>query len=113
MAAKGSRCVQNASAYANKRVLVTGGLGFLGSSLAIQLLELGAQVTIIDSCVIGCGANSHNLAAARSAVRVIKTNIANTEGLQREIRQSEIIFNLAGEISHIHSMKQPERDCQA
>lgn len=98
--------------YRNKRVLITGGLGFIGSNLAIRLVELGARVTIIDSMVPGCGANLHNIAPIKADVRVVTRPMCEIEDFADAIRGSEIVFNLAGEISHVHSMEFPERDLQ-
>jgi nucleoside-diphosphate-sugar epimerase len=93
-----------------KRALVTGGLGFIGSNLATRLVELGASVTIVDSSVEGCGANLKNIAAVRDQVRLLPFDIGEAARFEPEIRSSDLIFNLAGEISHIRSMQSPERD---
>jgi UDP-glucose 4-epimerase len=98
--------------YRGKRVLVTGGLGFIGSTLSIRLAEEGAEVTIVDSSVPGCGANLFNIAPVRGRVRLITADIAEPEVFREDIAGSDVIFNLAGEISHIHSMQFPERDLQ-
>ncbi len=92
------------------RVLVTGGLGFIGSNLAVRLVRAGARVTVIDSSVPGCGANSHNLAEACGRLRTAHCDIADAKSCAPLVRESNIIFNLAGEISHVHSMRWPERD---
>jgi len=98
--------------YQARNVLVTGGLGFIGSNLTIRLVELGAEVTVVDSSVEGCGANPHNLAPVRDRVRVIPLDISQAADFASEIARSEVIFNLAGEISHLHSMEFPERDLE-
>lgn len=98
--------------YRNKKVLVTGGLGFIGSNLTLRLVEEGALVTVIDSSVAGCGANPYNLAPVRGRVRVIPVGICDSAAFHDAIEACEVIFNLAGEISHVHSMKFPERDLQ-
>ncbi len=98
--------------YRGKRVLVTGGLGFIGSNLSIRLVEEGAEVTIIDSSVAGCGANLFNIAPIRGEVRIVDADLAEPEAFRNDIADCDIIFNLAGEISHIHSMQFPERDLQ-
>jgi nucleoside-diphosphate-sugar epimerase len=101
-----------ASEYRNSKVLVTGGLGFIGSNLALHLAAAGAEVTVIDSSVAGCGANPRNLFGAPSPIRVIDADIADAADFASEIRSSDVIFNLAGEVSHLQSMKNPERDKQ-
>jgi UDP-glucose 4-epimerase len=96
--------------FAGKRVLVTGGLGFIGSNLAIRLVELGAKVTIVDSCIAGCGGNLKNIAPIAHDVTVSRHDIGNAEAMRPLLKRVEVIFNLAGEISHRHSMEYPERD---
>ncbi|HUQ90532.1 MAG TPA: NAD-dependent epimerase/dehydratase family protein [Bryobacteraceae bacterium] len=96
--------------YRNVPVLITGGLGFIGSNLAIRLVEEGARVTIVDPSLAGCGANPHNIAPIAGQVEVIPYDIGDTDQFAAEIRKANVIFNLAGEISHLHSMEFPERD---
>ena len=96
--------------YGGARVLVTGGLGFIGSNLSIRLVERGAQVTIVDAAVPGCGANLQNIAPVANKVRLIPRDMADAEQFASELEGVDVVFNLAGEISHMHSMKFPERD---
>ncbi len=96
--------------YKNLPVLVTGGLGFIGSNLAIKLVEEGARVTILDSSIPGCGANTHNLAPVRDRVSIIDHDMSEARDFAPVIRGARVIFNIAGEISHIQSMHFPERD---
>lgn len=98
------------SVYTDCRVLVTGGLGFIGSNLALRLVRLGARVTVVDSAVPGCGANPHNLAPAADRIRVVQADIADAEVCGPLVRECDVVFNLAGEISHAHSMRWPHRD---
>jgi UDP-glucose 4-epimerase len=98
--------------YRGKNALVTGGLGFLGSNLAIRLVEEGAHVTVVDSSVAGCGANPFNLAPVEREVRLIPQDIGEPGLFRDTIAATDVIFNLAGEISHLHSMQFPERDLQ-
>jgi UDP-glucose 4-epimerase len=88
--------------------LVTGGLGFIGSNLALRLEELGATVTVVDASRPGCGANPANLAGAK--VHVLHEDLSEPDRFRDAISRAQTIFNLAGEISHIHSMQFPERD---
>jgi len=97
-------------AYSGKRVLVTGGLGFLGSNLAIRLVQLGASVTIIDAGIPGCGGNLRNISPIARDVRVARYDISDVESLRPLLQHTDVIFNLAGEISHSHSMEYPDRD---
>ena len=97
--------------FDGRKVMVTGGLGFIGSALAVRLAKDGARVTVVDSSVPGCGANPHNLAAVRDQVQVVAADIGDP-AIADAIRGCSVIFNLAGEISHIHSMRQPPRDAE-
>jgi UDP-glucose 4-epimerase len=90
--------------------VVTGGLGFIGSSLAVRLVRAGARVTVVDAEVPGCGANWHNLAPVAADLPVIVEDIANAGDFSQVLHKADLIFNLAGEISHIHSMHWPARD---
>jgi nucleoside-diphosphate-sugar epimerase len=96
--------------YERKNVLVTGGAGFIGSNLAVRLADEGARVTVIDPLITGCGGNEFNLSAARAPVELVRKSIGDTDAIEAWIRAADVIFNLAGEISHIHSMLLPERD---
>jgi UDP-glucose 4-epimerase len=93
-------------------VLVTGGLGFIGSNLVLRLVAEGAKVTVVDPLVTGCGGNRYNVAAAASWVRCVETDIAEPDCFAGAIERADAVFNLAGEISHLHSMWFPERDLQ-
>ena len=73
-------------------------------------MELGASVAIVDSSVQGCGANTYNIAPSRDRVLLIPLDIGDAADFASEIRAADVIFNLAGEISHTQSMRFPERD---
>ena len=96
--------------YRGRAVLITGGLGFIGSNLAIRLVGLGAQVRVVDARIPGCGANPENTCPVASQIEVIERDIAEASAFRPAIAESQVIFNLAGEVSHIHSMEFPERD---
>ncbi len=98
--------------YQDKRVLITGGLGFIGSNLALHAVARGARVTIVDSSVEGCGANPRNIQPVCDQVKVIPLDIGQAAEFAGDIRSADVIFNLAGEISHLHSMEFPERDLE-
>lgn len=99
------------SQYPNRRAVVTGGLGFIGSNLSRRLAASGAHVTVVDSCVAGCGANRRNLHGV-AGIRVIEADIGSPDDFADELRAADVVFNLAGEVSHIHSMRHPERDAE-
>ncbi len=98
--------------YRGRSTVVTGGLGFIGSNLALRLAGLGAQVTIIDSQVPGCGANPENLCPVSSQIRLLECDIGDREAVRPILSEADVILNLAGEVSNIHSVKFPQRDLQ-
>lgn len=100
--------------YDDKPVLVTGGLGFIGSNLAIRLLELGAQVTVVDSLIPETGGNPFNIEPVRDHPRItVRTvDVRDALAMERLVRKQEVIFNLAGQVSHIDSMQDPFTDLE-
>ena len=98
--------------YRQLKAVVTGGLGFIGSNLVIRLVELGARVTVIDAKIRGCGANEHNISPVRDAVSLLARDIADASKFRKTLASADVIFNLAGEVSHVHSMQFPERDAE-
>jgi UDP-glucose 4-epimerase len=97
--------------YRGRRVLVTGGLGFIGSNLCRALADLGARVLAVDSLLPDYGGNLFNLAGYEDRVRI---NIADVRGHGMEylVRGQETLFNLAGQVSHIDSMSDPFTDLE-
>lgn len=98
------------SYYRGLSVLVTGGCGFIGSNLVHRLVELGANVTVIDSLVPGCGWHHANLDGAVDKIRLSFSDMRDAVAMRPLIEGQRIVFNLAGEISHISSMRDPQRD---
>lgn len=96
--------------FIGRKVVVTGGLGFIGSNLALRLAEMGATVTVVDAEVPGCGANPFNLAPARNAISVSVARLDDSPQVLEALEGADLVFNLAGEISHSHSMRLPDRD---
>lgn len=101
-----------ASAYAGRAVLITGGLGFIGSTLAIRLVELGARVTIVDSLVEGHGGNRFNIEPVAGDVAVDSADVRDEEAMDHLVRGQDVIFSLAGQVSHIDSMIEPVVDLE-
>ncbi len=97
-------------AYQGKKVLVTGGLGFLGSNLSLRLAELGAETHAVDAMLPECGGNLHNLPAAGERIRISREDIRSREFMESAVSGTDIIFNLAGQVSHLGSMQDPQHD---
>ena len=98
------------SFYRGRAVIITGGLGFIGSNLAIRLVELGAKVTLIDSLIPAYGGNLFNIEPIKDSVRVNIADVRDSYGMNHLVRGHEIMFNLAGQVSHIDSMEDPFTD---
>src|SRR5579863_8347529 len=96
--------------YADKAVWVAGGLGFIGSNLAIKLARLGARVTVIDSLVQGCGGSLNNVRPVSQSIRIKIADLMDTDSFAADLEPPEVVFNLAGEVSHSRSMTDPMRD---
>lgn len=96
--------------YEGKRILVTGGLGFIGSSLARRLVGLGAQVTLCDSLIPTYGGNLHNVHDIRDRVEVNISDVRDRFAIEYLLRGQDHLFNLAGQTSHLDSMTDPRTD---
>ncbi len=99
-------------AFYGRRVLITGGLGFIGGSLARALVEAGADVLIVDALIPECGGNYANIAGIERDVRVEEVDLREQERLPPLLEGREFVFNLAGHTSHIDSMNAPQTDLQ-
>jgi UDP-glucose 4-epimerase len=100
--------------YAGRRVLVTGGLGFIGSNLAIKLIDVGAEVLVVDALIPDTGGNPFNIHPVQDHPRlsVRKVDVRDVLAMERLVRGQEVIFNLAGQVSHIDSMRDPFNDLE-
>ena len=96
--------------FRGEKILITGGLGFIGSNLAIRLIEAGASVTIVDSLFPTCGANYFNIETIRNDIEIVEGDAANLTLMRRLVRGKKYVFNLAGHVSHIESMEDPFSD---
>ncbi len=96
--------------YRGRRVMITGGLGFIGSNLARELVSLGADVLLVDSLIPEYGGNLFNIDGIAERVRVNVADIRQQSTMDYLVRDREVIFNLAGQVSHIDSMRDPHTD---
>jgi len=98
--------------FENKKVLVTGGPGFIGSNLAKALVPLGADVLLVDSLIPDYGGNLFNIADIKSDVTVNIADVRDENGMRYLVRDQDFLFNLAGQVSHIDSMVDPMTDLE-
>ena len=96
--------------YRDRRVMLTGGLGFIGSNIARRLVELGADVLLVDSLIPDSGANFFNIDGVADRLHVNIADVRQESTMNHLVRDREVIFNLAGQVSHIDSMKDPYTD---
>ena len=98
--------------YRGRRVMVTGGLGFIGSNLARRLVELEADVLLVDSLIDDYGGNLFNIDGITDRVHVNVADIRQQSTMNYLVRDRDVIFNLAGQVSHIDSMRDPYTDLE-
>lgn len=97
-------------AFAGRRCVVTGGLGFIGSNLALELARAGALVRVVDAMVPGHGGNPRNLEGAAAAIEVVEADVGDGARVAPAVADADFVFNLAGQISHLDSMEDPLAD---
>ena len=98
--------------YEGQSVLITGGLGFIGSTLARRLVELGARVTLVDSLIPEYGGNRANIAGIEDRVTVNISDVRDEHSLPALIQGQDLVFNLAGQTSHVDSLHDPYTDLE-
>jgi UDP-glucose 4-epimerase len=98
--------------FFSRNVLITGGLGFIGSNLAISLVELGANVTIVDGMIQGYGGNLYNVNPIKEKICVNYCDICDVCAMNHIVRDQDYIFHLAGQVSHILSLSDPFPDIE-
>ena len=98
--------------YAGKKILITGGLGFIGSNLARRLLGLGARITLVDSLIPEYGGNHANVVDFANKVSISITDVRDPHAMRHLIKGQDFLFNLAGQTSHLDSMADPHTDLE-
>ena len=104
--------MNNDQNFRGKNVLITGGAGFIGSNLAIKLVELEANVTIIDSFIPEYGGNLFNLEPIKNEVKLNISDVRDEHSMKYLIKDQDYLLNLAGQTSHIDSMNDPYADLE-
>ncbi len=105
-----SDAAEPATAFAGARVVITGGLGFIGSTRALRLAELGADLLLIDNLCPDYGGNLFNVAPIRDRVSIEIADIRDVRGMRALLGGCRYLFNLAAQTSHMDSMTDPETD---
>ena len=100
------------AAFSGARTLITGGLGFIGSSLARRLVELGSHVTLVDSLIPEYGGNLFNIRDIQDRVSVNVTDVRDPHAMTHLVKAQDFLFNLAGQTSHVDSMTEPVTDLE-
>ncbi|HVM15972.1 MAG TPA: NAD-dependent epimerase/dehydratase family protein [Gaiellaceae bacterium] len=98
--------------FSGKRALITGGLGFIGSNLARALVEAGSRVVLVDSLVPEYGGNRANVEGIEDRVTVNISDVRDQHSLRALLRDQDVVFNLAGQTSHVDSMEDPFTDLE-
>src|SRR5262245_63379869 len=96
--------------YRDKNILITGGLGFIGSNLARCLVGLGAKVTLVDNLLPLYGGNLFNVQDIRDRVTVNISDVRDIHAMAYLVGGQDYLFNLAGQTSHLDSMEDPQTD---
>jgi UDP-glucose 4-epimerase len=101
-----------AERFRDKRILITGGLGFIGSNLARELVAAGARVTLVDSLVPEYGGNLANIEGIEDDVTVNVSDVRDEHSFRYLVQGHDVLFNLAGQTSHLDSMQDPMTDLE-
>lgn len=98
--------------FAGKTALITGGMGFIGSNLAIRLTELGAKVTVLDAMMPDYGGNEFNLYPVNDQLRINYCDIRDESAVNYLVRNQDFVFHLAGQVCHVMSLSNPFPDIE-
>lgn len=98
--------------FRNKEILITGGLGFIGSNLAIELVKYGAKITIVDNMLPRQGGNLFNIKEIEDKVKVNFSDVRNQLSMNYLVQGKDFVFHLAGQVNHVDSMRNPIQDLE-
>jgi UDP-glucose 4-epimerase len=98
--------------YKGRTALITGGLGFIGSNLARRLVEIGVQVSVLDALLPEQGGNPHNVRDLLGRIEIHTADMRDQSVVNHLVGGVDYVFNLAGSVSHLESMRQPLRDLE-
>jgi len=98
--------------FNTKKILITGGLGFIGSNLARRLVKMGTEVTLVDSLVPEYGGNLFNISDIKDKVKINISDVRDTHSMKYLVQEQDYLFNLAGQTSHMDSMQDPYTDLE-
>ncbi len=100
----------DSTSFRGKPILVTGGLGFIGSNLSARLVELGAKVTIVDNMIPRLGGNLANVKEIADRLRINFSDVRDAHSMDYLVKGQEMIFHLAGQVNHVDSIRNPIQD---
>src|SRR4051812_31735850 len=98
--------------FRDREILITGGMGFIGATLAHRLADFGAKVTLVDSLIPEYGGNLFNIDAIKDRVHVNISDVRDPYAMRHLVHGKDVLFNLAGQTSHLDSMRDPGTDLE-
>src|SRR5947208_12228353 len=98
--------------FADAKVLITGGMGFIGSNLARRLIDQGAEVVLVDNLIPEYGGNLFNMNGVQGKFRLHISDVRHEQAMRCLIQGHDYLFNLAGQTSHLDSMQDPFTDLE-
>src|SRR2546430_13958433 len=107
-----SKDLSNLDQFKGKRILITGGLGFIGSNLARRLIDAAARITLVDSLIPEYGGNLFNVQDIQERLQVNIADVRDPHSMIYLVKDHDFLFNLAGQTSHMDSMSDPETDLE-
>jgi UDP-glucose 4-epimerase len=102
--------VSNEESWVDRRVLVTGGLGFIGSSVTVRLAEAGARVTVLDALLPAYGGNRYNVEPVADRIRIVEGDVRDQALVASLVEGQDVVFHFAAQVSYLDSMEDPLLD---